>query len=106
MELSFDDERAGAAIRMLLVVFSLAEFADGLQAVHRAVGLGEEILFHLRAAPAGTADNAHMFRRQDDSGLAERDTAVIRHGIGNAAEYLFGVLAPWFSTLQNPRQKR
>ena len=30
-----------------------------------------------------------MFRRQDDSGLAERDTAVIRHGIGNAAEYLF-----------------
>ena len=85
-------ERMGA-LAVLGVVLAVAELADALHALDRALGLGEQEVLHLSARPAGIGHDLHVLGRQDHHALAERDAAIVGHGVGHRAQDLLGRVA-------------
>src|SRR5215468_9333782 len=81
------------ALAVLPVVLALAVLADLLHALDAAPGVAEQEVLRLLARPAGGRDDVHVFRRQDHYALAERDAAVVGHGVGDRAQDLLRRIA-------------
>ena len=84
VQLALFDQFVRTTIGVLFVVFALSVLADRFHTVDCTISLLEEIFLHVSAAPAGACDRAYVFRRHDDGGLAERNTAVIGHCVRDA----------------------
>ena len=84
VQLALFDQCVRTTIGVLFVVLALSVLADRFHTVDCTISLLEEISLHVTAAPAGTRDHAYVFRRHDDGGLAERNTAVIGHCVRDA----------------------
>ena len=76
------------AVAVLRVVLAVAVLADALHALDRALGVAEQEVLRLLARPAGGGDDLHVLGRQDHHALAERDAAVVGHGVGDRAQDL------------------
>ena len=88
MHLPFLDQRVRATASMLHVVFVLTKFANGLHAVDSSISLLKEVVLYVGSVPTSICDDTDMLRRHDDRGLAERNTAVISHCVGNRVQHV------------------
>ena len=83
MYLALLDQRVRATVGMLPVVFVLTKFANGLHAFDSPISLSEKVVLNIGSVPTGTRDYTDMLRRHDDRRLAECNTTVIGHCVGN-----------------------